>query len=500
MLGSLISTIACDSISQKEFIDYLKIGENSYVGISTIQENLDVPWDIQFNESTNSLFVTEIKGRLSEIDLSDNSMHHLYDVPNVFHERTAGLLGMAIHPDFIKKPFIYVCYTVKNGEKIFSELAKLEYKDRKVVGSKIVLKIEGANGHNGSRLLFDNEGYLYWATGDAHSLTHAQDSTTLNGKVLRMTEDGHIPTDNPIANSYVYAWGFRNIQGMTLTAKGNIMTSEHGDAIEDEINWVRPRHNYGWIEIEGYHDTEQEKIIASKGPRTEPIKAWTPVIAPAGLKYYAHSSIPEWENSLLLVSLKNQSLRVLKLDANQTKIVEEKTYLKDHYGRMRAVTTDNKGNVYIATSNRDWNPQKGFPVKTDDRILKIEKIVTKPETYLSEYVEDKSLIKDGKTLYNMYCMSCHKEDGKGITGTFPPLVKTPTIENKEKLIRIILNGLHGKIKVNGVKYDQAMPSFKFLSDQEIAKIASYVRTGFGNSLSAIGETEVMLSRQDSIKN
>src|SRR5690606_36684550 len=151
-------------------------------------------------------------------------------------------------------------------------------------------------------------------------------------------------------------------------------------------------------------------------------------------------------------------------------------------------------------SNRDWNPQKGFPVKTDDRILKIEKIVTKPETYLSEYVEDKSLTKDGKTLYNMYCMSCHKEDGKGITGTFPPLVKTPTIENKEKLIRIILNGLHGNIKVNGVKYEQATPSFKFLSDQETAKIATYVCTGFGNSLSAIGETEVMLSRQDSIKN
>jgi len=499
LLSACIVVLSSCAEKGTDYIDYLKISEDTYLGVSELQTNLDVPWDIQYCEKNNPIFFTEIKGELSELDLSTNEKKVIYKVPNVYHKRTAGLLGMAVHPNFDSKPFIYVCYTTKEGDEIFSELAKLEYKDRKIVNRKILLKIEGANGHNGSRLLFDNQGYLYWATGDAHSATHAQDSTTFNGKVLRMTDEGHIPTDNPIANSYVYAWGFRNIQGMTLTSKGNIMTSEHGDAIEDEINWVRPLHNYGWIEIEGYHDTEQEKAIAAKSSRTEPIKAWTPVIAPAGLKYYANASIPEWENSLLLVSLKNQRLSVLKMDNTQTQIEDEKTYFKDHYGRIRAVTSDKKGNIYIATSNRDWNPQKGFPLKMDDRILKIERIEFNPKTYLTEYVEDKSVVKDGKMLYNTYCASCHKEDGKGISGTFPPLTKTATVENKGKLIRTILNGMTGEIEVNGVKYDQAMPSFQFLSDKDIAKVASYVRTELGNSWSAIGETEVMLSRQDITK-
>jgi len=138
-------------------------------------------------------------------------------------------------------------------------------------------------------------------------------------------------------------------------------------------------------------------------------------------------------------------------------------------------------------------------LKMDDRILKIERIEFNPKTYLTEYVEDKSVVKDGKMLYNTYCASCHKEDGKGISGTFPPLTKTATVENKGKLIRTILNGMTGEIEVNGVKYDQAMPSFQFLSDKDIAKVASYVRTELGNSWSAIGETEVMLSRQDITK-
>ena len=498
IVGIIVCAIACHKADNK-FIDYIKVSDTSYLGVSEVQNDLEVPWDIQFNESTNSLFVTEIKGGISEIDLNTNIIYKLYNVPNVYQRRTTGLLGMALHPHFKSKPFLYICYTVLDGEEVYSELAKLEYKDKKIISNQVLLKIEGANGHNGSRLIFDNKGYLYWATGDAHSLTHAQDSTTLNGKILRMTDDGKIPVDNPIANSYVYAWGFRNIQGMTMTANGNIMTSEHGDAIEDEINWIRPLHNYGWIDIEGFHDTDKEKDIVRKKSMTEPIKSWTPVIAPAGLKYYENLNFAEWNNSLLLVSLKNQSFRVLKLDDSQSKITDEKIFLKDHYGRIRAVTTDNMGNIYIATSNRDWNPQKGFPLKADDKILKLEKINFIPENYLSEYVEDLSQVKDGKTLYNMYCTSCHKDDGKGLKGTFPPLINTEYIADKDKIIHTILNGLQGQIQIDGVKYDQAMPSFQFLSDVDIAKIASYVRSNFGNSLSAVGETEVMLVRTSTDK-
>ena len=476
--------IGCDKGNSIKYIDYIKLSDDSYLGVTEIKDSLDVPWDIQFCEANNSIFFTEIKGQISELDLETNTRKVIYTVPNVYQERTLGLLGLAIHPDFKNKPYLYACYTTKEGENTFSELAQLKYEQGKIVDSKILLKIEGASGHNGSRLVFDKEELLYWATGDAHSETHSQDSTTLNGKILRMDFEGAIPKDNPIANSYVYAWGFRNIQGLTVSSKGQILTSEHGDAIEDEVNLIKPLNNYGWINIEGYHDMPAEIEIASRYPRTEPIKSWTPVIAPAGLRYYEHAAIQEWNNSLLLVTLKDQSFRVLKLNNAHTKVIGEKVYFKNHYGRIRAVTVDNQGNIYIATSNRDWNPQPGFPLAQDDRILKISAIDFVPETFLSEVV-NKEDEKDGKSLYQSYCASCHKEDGQGLEGSFPPLIQTKTVQNETALVKVMLHGLSGEIHVNGVAYNQVMPAFNFLSNEDIVAITNYVRNNFGNSYSNI---------------
>lgn len=495
-LSSLILLLTSCKHREENYIDYIKISDATYLVVSEVANDLDVPWDIQYNTDLNALFVTEIKGKISKIDLETGIKKEIFEIPNVFQKRTLGLLGMVLHPDFKIHPFIYVAYTTKEGETIFSELSKLTLQNDTVVDSKLLLKIEGASGHNGSRLVFDNNRILYWATGDAHSKTHAQDSTTLNGKVLRLTADGQIPGDNPINNSYVYAWGFRNIQGMTFTPNGNLMTSEHGDAIEDEINWVRPLHNYGWIDIEGFHDTPKEIEIATKSPRTEPLKAWTPVIAPAGLKFYANNTIPEWNNCLLLTTLKSQSLRVLKMNIGQTKIVNEDIYLKDHYGRIRSVTTDNKGNVYIATSNRDWNPQKGFPLKGDDRILKLSKVDYVPEHYLSTYKNDNTIIAlNGKQLYESYCASCHKIDGKGIEGNFPPLLNTPTVQNQGILIKTVLYGLNEEITVKNIKYNQQMPSFQFLSDGHLATILTYIRSNFGNNYSTIDSVDVSSFRK-----
>lgn len=487
------------SCNQKEvnYIDYIKVSDETYLGVSEVATNLDVPWDIQFSPSLNSLFVTEIKGGISIIDLETGEKKEIFYIPNVYHKRTLGLLGMVLHPDFQNKPFIYVAYTTKNDEKISSELAKLTFKNDTIVHSEILLRIDGATGHNGSRLVFDQDNYLYWATGDAHSKTHSQDSTTLNGKILRMTDEGKIPNDNPISGSYVYAWGFRNIQGLTFTGNGNLMSSEHGDAIEDEVNWVRPLHNFGWIDIEGYHDTPKEIEIASKNSRTEPIKAWTPVIAPAGMKYYGNTKIPEWNNSLLLTTLKSQSLRVLKLNHRQSAVKDEEIFLKDHYGRLRAVTTDNKGNVYIATSNRDWNPQAGFPLKDDDRILKLSKIDFIPDRFLSTVKPIASdQVLSGKQLYQSYCASCHKENGLGIEGNTPPLANTETVKSEAKLLQVVLNGLTEEIVVKGIKYNQPMPSFHFLTDDELAKILTYVRSNFGNAFQAIDAKKVSSFRKN----
>ena len=482
--------MACGSTSNNEYIDYLKISDDTYLGVDELIDSLDVPWDMQYNPVTNSIFFTEIKGNISELNITTNERRIIYTVPDVYQQRTLGLLALAIHPDFKLKPYLYTCYTIRKEGLIYSELVRLKYEGGTVSEKEVLLRIEGATGHNGSRMVFDEENILYWATGDVLSETHAQDSTTLNGKILRMTDDGKIPADNPIPGSYVYAWGFRNIQGITITPNGHIITSEHGDAIEDELNWIRPLHNYGWKKIEGFHDLPGEQEYAQLYQTTEPIKSWTPVIAPAAVHYPLFNKISEWKNSLLLGTLKDQSLHVVRLNDEQTTVLEDKVYLKDHYGRIRAITSDHEGNIYIATSNQDWKPQVGFPLKGDDRILTLSKVDFVPDSYLEKEKSGMRSLKSGKALYQAYCASCHMEGGEGVNRSIPPLIQTPWIQDGDKLLDVMLHGLKGKIVVDGLEYDEMMPAFNFLSNHEIAEIASYIRSNFGNNYTAIDSVQV----------
>ena len=492
---SMLFLLACVALDDRDkYIDFVKVSETTFLGVEELIDSLDVPWDMQYNAETNSIFFTEIKGAISELNLETNKREIIYTVPGVYHQRTLGLLALAIHPDFEHKPYLYTCYTVKEGDSVFSELLRLRYDKGVISETKVLLKIGGAMAHNGSRMIFGKDGILYWATGDTHSETHAQDSTSLNGKVLRMTDEGGIPEDNPLKDSYVYAWGFRNIQGITLTSNGHIIASEHGDAIEDELNWVRPLHNYGWKKIEGYHDLHEEIEYARLHGTTEPIKSWTPVIAPAAVHYPLSNNIPEWENSLLLGTLKDQSLHVIQLDDEQTSVLEDKVYLKDHYGRIRAITSDGKGNIYIATSNRDWKPQTDFLKATDDRILKLSKVDFVPDSFQVEYKVKGLNTNSGKALYQAYCSSCHLEGGEGVNETFPPLRNTEWVKDEKKLIDVTLHGLSGAIEIDGVVYDQVMPAFAFLSNSEISEIATYVRSHFGNDYGAVDSIQVQKVR------
>ncbi|RKD12906.1 quinoprotein glucose dehydrogenase [Pelobium manganitolerans] len=494
----LLFFISCGSFQQKaDFPVVANVQLNkTLLAVSIVADSLNVPWDIQLIDDHQIMF-TEIAGNISKLDLNTGSVKHLYSVADVYHKRTLGLLGMCLSPDFKENPYVYISYTTKNSAGIFSKLVRLTY-NGDTLGNPVTLHtIPGSTGHNGSRVTFSKDGKLLWATGDAASDTFAQDSTSLNGKILRMNPDGSVPNDNPIRGSLVYAWGFRNMQGLTVSNKGKIYTSEHGDAIEDEVNLIKPLHNYGWPQIEGIHDLPSEIAIAEKSPRTEPIRSWTPVIAPAGLQYYNSSAIPEWQNSLLLVTLKSQSFRVLKLNAYEEKIEQEQVFFSKHFGRLRAVAVAANGDVFLATSNQDWNPQPGFPKNDDDKILKLSP--AKNAVHKPLRAEDQETIganTSGAALYKAYCESCHKENGQGVSNTFPPLSGAEqTLGSPEQLLRIVLDGLSGQITVKGKTYDQHMPAFNFLKDEEIAKILTYIRSSFGNKAGAISVTDVTKARR-----
>lgn len=453
--------------------------ETSVLGVSVVADSLEVPWEITWGPD-DWIWITEQKGIVSRIDPRSGEKRELLILDSVWTDRTPGLMGMIIHPQQQEYPYVFVVYTLERDSQHFSRLERYTYQNDTLTDAKILMEIPAWLAHNGSRLAFSGKDKLFWATGDIKGDGNAQNIDILNGKVLRMDFEGNIPDDNPIEGSYVWALGMRNMQGLVAASNGHLYASEHGDAIEDEVNLILPTRNYGWDVIEGMHDQEYEKAYAKTHNTVEPLRSWTPTIAPAGLDYYASDQIPEWKNSLLLTTLKGKGIRVLKLNEQGDKVVDEKIYLENVYGRIRDICISPEGDIYISTSNRDWNPMIE-PTAIDDRILRIARVEKADKTPLK--AKDMELEKlshqTGEVLYQKYCLACHKLNGKGLEGTFPSLAGSKIVANAKDFIPFVLKGS-----------DKGMPSFKFLNDEELSKILNYVGGAWGNKTDSISADEV----------
>lgn len=466
----------------------------TYVHVHVVASGLNVPWEMVWGPD-NWIWFTEQSGTISKVNPETGEKLQLVKIDEVFRHRSLGLLGMALHPDFEKNPYVYVDYTTKKDSAITTKLVRFTYKQNALVEPRTMLEIPAHTGHNGSRIVISPDRKLMFATGDAITITNAQNTASLNGKVLRMNLDGSVPADNPIKGSYVWSWGHRNIQGLAYGTNGLLYSSEHGDAVEDELNIIRKGNNYGWPKVEGFCDQPQEKTFCDSVPITEPVKAWTPTIAPAGVAVYRGKQFPEWKGAVILTTLKEADLRILKTDVKGTRILSEYLPLDATYGRLRAICLGPDGSIYVSTSNRDWNPGAGFPKPEDDRILRITRgtraDLPAPPVQKAAATAEAS---KGERLYRQYCASCHKPDGRGIAGTFPTLHGTEQVKDKDQFIQIMLKGLSGKIKVNGEDFDQHMPAMAFLPDESVADIGTYVRQHFNQDLDPVLVPEVAKAR------
>src|SRR5690554_1288391 len=485
--------------------DFLKTEPEEYfildstiMGISTIASHLSVPWEITWGPD-GWIWYTEIEGRISKVNPANGEIKILTELENVYTRTTPGLMGMAIHPDQNRFPYLFLTYTEqKEDETIVLNVMRYTVNGDQLTEPKLLLEVPGARGHNGARVKVGTDGKIYLSTGEASKAETSQDVSEWGGKVLRINADGTIPPDNPFSDNPVWAWGLRNPQGLVQTEEGTIYVSDHGDATDDEINLIEKRGNYGWPDVWGYCDTEKERKYCADSVIVEPLRAWTPTIAPAGIDYYSAKSIPEWKNTILLTALKGSSLRILYVDAEGTAIERETVLFDGKFGRLRDVCISPAGDVYIAISNQDWNPT-GTPQANDDRIIRLFNLgdMDIPDS-IPEYkykrnigANNEAVELSGEMIYQDYCSSCHKSDGTGITGIFPPLSGTNTVlGDKENLVKNVLEGVSGLIEVNGVEYNEHMPSFAFLSDEEVAKTLSYIRTNFGNDAGMISAEEV----------
>ncbi len=321
-------------------------------GPKLVINNLSIPWEIAFLPD-DIMLVTERSGNLLEI-AQDKVV---IPVKGVHHIGEGGLLGLAVHPEFKKNNWIYLYLTTKTEAGLSNRVERYQLINGELLNSTIILDgIKGASNHDGGRIAFGPDSMLYVTTGDAQNTASAQDINSLNGKILRVRDDGAIPLDNPFNNA-VYSYGHRNPQGLTWDDESRLWATEHGrsgvSSGFDEVNLIQKGANYGWPTIEG--DETQEglvKPIANSGAK----ETW----APASIVYV--------NGSLFFTGLRGESLYEAKIDA-QGDFVNLKTHFSGDYGRLRAVTLGPDGYLYIGTSNTDG---RGKVKVGDDRIIKVD--------------------------------------------------------------------------------------------------------------------------------
>jgi glucose/arabinose dehydrogenase len=317
-----------------------------------VAENLTIPWEVVFLPD-GELLVTERPGQLrllkSGVELS---------VPDVESTGEGGLLGATLHPDFVTNNWLYVYKTTEDGLGLRNRIVRYVLRDNTLTRDRVIIDdVPGAMYHDGGRITFGPDGYLYVTVGDALERNEAANPDSLEGTLLRLTAEGEPAPGNPFGTA-VYSYGHRNAQGLAWDNDGRLWSSEHGRSVGgsgfDEINLIQPGGNYGWPDSQG--DTVAAGTIAPARHSTADV-TW----APGGLAYH--------DGSLYMPGLRGQTLYEAVLEGDE--IVAWHEHFVGEYGRLRTVVVGPDGLLYLTTSNRDGRLQGEQPAATDDRIIRI---------------------------------------------------------------------------------------------------------------------------------
>lgn len=331
-------------------------------------EGLEIPWSLIFLPDGRAL-VSERPGRIRLIKDGKIQKEPYAVIENVLHIGEGGLMGLAIHPDFHHKPYIYAMHTYRKDDSIFNRVIRL--KDFKTYGRfdrVIIDNIPGGRLHNGGRISFGPDRMLYITTGEVFDADIAQDLKSLGGKILRITPEGEIPADNPFKDSPIYSYGHRNPQGIAWHPETrDLFSSEHGPSGEflrfgnDKINVIKKAGNYGWPKVIG---------IKKKKPYIDPLILWEKTTPPSGMTFYTGDILPHLKGGLFVATLRSESLiRIrIKKELDIYRVLKVEIWFEDKYGRLRDVVQGPDGLLYFLTNNRDG---RGRPGQGDDRIYRI---------------------------------------------------------------------------------------------------------------------------------
>ncbi|MEU7867607.1 PQQ-dependent sugar dehydrogenase [Dactylosporangium sp. NPDC049140] len=342
-------------------------GADGLVSVSTIARHLDVPWGLAFLPDGNALVTERRTGRIVRVTPT-GTVSPVARVRESTSDNEGGLLGLAVSPAYRTDKTVFIYYTTANDNRI----ARL-YLDGHARPRPIVTGIPKSGIHDGGRLAFGPDGYLYATTGEASHTEAAQSLASLGGKILRMTPDGKPPPGNPFPHSLIWSYGHRNPEGLAWDAAGTMYSAEIGEAVWDELNIISPGADYGWPAVEG---------IGNKHGFVDPVVAWHPEVG-------VSAGVAVTGTTAIVTCLRGQRIYLVPLGktpapvaapSSATASVQWRTgsgvagkpveALTGRYGRLRTAVTAPDGSVWVTTSNRDGRNPDG-PIPDDDRVLRL---------------------------------------------------------------------------------------------------------------------------------
>lgn len=351
-------SVSCAQPKKKNDVA-LKTEPQSYK-IEEVIKDLTNPWGMTWLPD-GSMLITEKDGRL--IHFKNNEKSEIANVPKVYNSGQGGLMDIELHPNYSENGWIYITYASEEGpgEGGHTALIRCKLDGNSLTNIETLYKAAPnttAGQHFGSRIAFDNEGFVYFSIGErGEREVNPQDITRDGGKIYRLNDDGSIPTDNPFYNEpnskkAIYTYGNRNPQGMAKHPEtGKIWMHEHGPKGGDEINIVKKGANYGWMTVTYGVNYSGTKITdeTTKPGIEPPIYYWVPSIAPCGMAFVTGDKYPQWKGKLLVGSLKFSYVELLTLEGEK---VTNREKIAQDIGRVRNVKIGSDGLIYIAVEGQ----------------------------------------------------------------------------------------------------------------------------------------------------
>jgi glucose/arabinose dehydrogenase len=357
-LGTSTHTIShsTDSFTPKETEHNPIETQKLTVKLDTLYSELQNPWGMAWL-SDGKMLVTERKGEILIFQNDKYTSEKIQGLPEIYANGQAGLMDIAAHPQYAQNGWIYISYAKLVNPGGATTIARFKLNGNRVTDfHELIVTTPGWNSgtHYGSRIVFDNQGYLYFSNGERGSQNNAQNLNNSHGKIHRIHDDGKIPSDNPFVNTAgavpsIWTYGNRNPQGMIYDKTNNrLWAVEHGPRGGDELNLIEKGKNYGWPVITygiNYNGTPITDITEKEGME-QPVKYWVPSIATCGMTLVTSDKYPAWKGNILVAALAGNHISRVEMDGTKA-TGEEKLF--SGIGRVRQVSQSPDGYLYAIT-------------------------------------------------------------------------------------------------------------------------------------------------------